>query len=88
MAQLQKMLWAAKNPFVILGGSRWNEAAVAGMRRFAERFDLPVGCSFRRQHLFDHDHPNYAGDVGIGPNPDLARRIKRTPTCCCSSAAA
>ena len=45
MAQLQKMLWAAKQPFVILGGSRWSEAAVAGMRRFAERFDLPVGCS-------------------------------------------
>ena len=76
MAQLQKMLWRAKRPFVILGGSRWNEAAVAGMRRFAERFDLPVGCSFRRQMLFDHDHPNYAGDVGIAPNPDLARRIR------------
>ena len=76
MAELQKMLWAAKNPFVILGGSRWNEAAVAGMRRFAERFDLPVGCSFRRQTLFDNDHPNYAGDVGIGPNPELARRIR------------
>jgi acetolactate synthase I/II/III large subunit len=76
MAHLQKMLWAAKNPFVILGGPRWHEAAVAGMRRFAERFDLPVGCSFRRQGLFDHDHRNYAGDVGIGPNPELARRIR------------
>ena len=76
MAQLQKMLWAAKRPFVILGGSRWSEGAVAGMRRFAERFDVPVGCSFRRQMLFDHDHPNYAGDVGIAPNPELARRVK------------
>ncbi len=76
MAQLQKMLWAAKKPFVIVGGSRWNEQAVAAMQRFAERFDLPVGCSFRRQTLFDNDHPNYAGDVGIGPNPDLARRVR------------
>ena len=76
MAQLQKLLWAAKKPFVILGGSRWNEAAVAGMRRFAERFDIAVGCSFRRQMLFDHDHANYAGDVGIAPNPELARRVK------------
>jgi acetolactate synthase-1/2/3 large subunit len=76
MAQLQKMLWAAERPFVIAGGPRWNEAAVAGLRRFAERFDLPVGCSFRRQSLFDHDHPNYAGDVGIGPNPALAERIR------------
>ncbi|HZP19686.1 MAG TPA: thiamine pyrophosphate-binding protein [Bauldia sp.] len=76
MAQLQKMLWAAKRPFVILGGSRWNESAVAGFRRFAERFNLPVGVSLRRQGLFDHDHPNYAGDVGIGINPALAGRVK------------
>jgi acetolactate synthase-1/2/3 large subunit len=76
MAELQKMLWAAQRPFVILGGSRWSEAAVAGVRRFIERFDLPVGVSFRRQMLFDHDHPNYAGDVGIGPNPALAKRIR------------
>ncbi len=76
MAQLQKMLWTAKRPFVILGGSRWSEAATAGVRRFAERFDLPVGCSFRRQSLFDNDHPNYAGDVGIGINPKLAARIR------------
>ncbi|MCR4282474.1 MAG: thiamine pyrophosphate-dependent enzyme, partial [Bauldia sp.] len=59
-----------------LGGSRWSEAAVDGMRRFAERFDLPVGCSFRRQMLFDHGHPNYAGDVGISPNPEVARSVR------------
>ncbi|HVY19342.1 MAG TPA: thiamine pyrophosphate-binding protein [Bauldia sp.] len=76
MAHLQKMLWAAARPFVILGGTRWNEASVAGIRRFAERFDLPVGVSFRRQSLFDHDHPNYAGDVGLGINPALVQRIK------------
>jgi acetolactate synthase-1/2/3 large subunit len=77
MAELEKMLGAAKRPFVILGGSRWSEAAVAGVRRFAERFDVPVGCSLRRQSLFDNDHPNYAGDVGIGINPALAQRVKR-----------
>jgi acetolactate synthase I/II/III large subunit len=76
MAELQQMLSKAKKPFVILGGSRWSEAAAAGMRRFAERFDLPVGCSLRRQMLFDHDHPNYAGDVAIGINPALAARVK------------
>jgi acetolactate synthase-1/2/3 large subunit len=76
MAHLQKMLWAAERPFVILGGPRWNEASVAGIRRFAERFDLPVGVSFRRQALFDHDHPNYAGDVGLGINPALVQSIK------------
>ncbi|MBO6755144.1 MAG: thiamine pyrophosphate-binding protein [Roseibium sp.] len=76
MADLQKRLWAAERPIAILGGSRWSEAAVAAFTRFSERFDLPVACSFRRQMLFDHLHPNYAGDVGIGINPNLAARIK------------
>ncbi|MBZ9986269.1 thiamine pyrophosphate-binding protein [Mesorhizobium sp. BH1-1-5] len=73
---LQMLLANAKRPFVILGGTRWNEQAVAHMRTIAEAWSLPVGCSFRRQMLFDHLHPNYAGDVGIGINPKLAARIK------------
>ncbi len=76
MADLQKRLWAAEQPIVIAGGSRWNERAVAGLKRFSERFELPVACSFRRQMLFDHCHPNYAGDVGIGINPALRKRIE------------
>jgi acetolactate synthase-1/2/3 large subunit len=77
MAQLQKLLWAARAPLVVLGGSRWTAAAVQSVRRFAERFDLPVACSFRRQTLFDNDHPNYAGEVGIAPNPALAERLRQ-----------
>lgn len=76
MAELQKRLWAAERPLAILGGSRWSQEAVAAFTRFAERFDLPVACSFRRQMLFDNLHPNYAGDVGIGINPQLLARIK------------
>ncbi|MBG6162123.1 acetolactate synthase-1/2/3 large subunit [Labrenzia sp. EL_195] len=76
MAELQKRLWVAERPIAILGGSRWSEDAVAAFTRFAERFDLPVACSFRRQMLFDNLHPNYAGDVGIGIRPKLLARIK------------
>ncbi len=76
MAELQKRLWAAKNPVVLVGGTRWNEAAVRSLVRFAERFDLPVAVSFRRQMLFPADHPNFAGDLGIGPNPDLLKRFQ------------
>ena len=36
---------------------------------------LPIGTSFRSQDYSDNRHPNYVGDVGIGPNPDLAKRI-------------
>ncbi|TIT89310.1 MAG: thiamine pyrophosphate-binding protein, partial [Mesorhizobium sp.] len=73
---LEMLLAGAKRPFVILGGTRWDDQAVAQMRTIAEAWSLPVGCSFRRQMLFDHLHPNYAGDVGIGINPKLAAQIK------------
>ena len=76
MAQLQKLLWAAKNPVVILGGSGWTATAVAALQRFAELFDLPVATSFRRAGLFNGDHRNYAGEIGIGPNPKLKARIE------------
>ena len=75
MAELQKLLWAAKKPVAILGGSGWNEKAIAAMVRFAERFQLPVATSFRRAMLFPNEHPLYAGEIGIGPNPKLKERI-------------
>jgi acetolactate synthase-1/2/3 large subunit len=76
MAKLQKLLWAAKAPIALLGGSRWSEQAWASLQRFAERFALPVATTFRRGHLFDALHECYAGDLGIGPNPKLIARIK------------
>ena len=69
------MLLAAQRPFVIVGGSGWDAAACDALQRFAEGWQLPVGCAFRFQDLFDNRHPNYAGDVGIGINPKLAKRI-------------
>jgi acetolactate synthase-1/2/3 large subunit len=76
MQSFAAMLGAAERPIAILGGSRWSEAAVAAFVRFAESAGLPVTTSFRRAHLFPADHPNYVGDVGIGPNPTLSARVK------------
>ncbi|UXT41407.1 thiamine pyrophosphate-binding protein [Agrobacterium tumefaciens] len=76
MAAFAKMLGEAKRPVFIIGGTRWSEEGVAGFKAFAENNKLPVGCSFRRQMLFDHLSPSYAGDVGIGINPTLAKEIK------------
>jgi acetolactate synthase-1/2/3 large subunit len=76
MEQLQKLLHGAERPIVIVGGSRWSEDAYVALRRFSERFALPVATSFRRAQLFDQSHPNYAGDLGIGANPKLVARIK------------
>jgi acetolactate synthase-1/2/3 large subunit len=76
MAELQKLLWAAKTPIAILGGSGWTQKAVDTFVRFSERFDLPVATSFRRASLFPNLHRNYAGEIGIGPNPKLKARIE------------
>ena len=75
VTQFAELLATAKNPIIIAGGSRWDAASVAQLQRFSEKHHLPVGCSFRRQQLFDHTHKNYAGDVGLGINPALKDRI-------------
>ncbi|MFX9623019.1 acetolactate synthase, partial [Acinetobacter baumannii] len=69
------LLDSARQPLVIAGGSRWTAAAVAALQTFADRLDLPVATSFRRQALFDQLHRCYAGDVGLGINPALKARI-------------
>ncbi|MCJ2140875.1 thiamine pyrophosphate-binding protein [Methylobacterium sp. E-066] len=74
--RLRTMLAAAQRPVVLLGGARWTESARATLAAWAERHDVPVAVSFRRANLFDADHPNFAGELGIGPNPDLLARIK------------
>ena len=37
---------------------------------------MPIATTFRRAHLFDANHPCYAGDLGIGPNPKLLARVQ------------
>ena len=73
---LHTLVATAKQPLVLLGGSRWTREARCNMVAWSERFDLPVATSFRRASLFPPHHPNYAGDLGIGPNPKLANRVK------------
>lgn len=75
MARLAELLAQAKHPVMVLGGSCWDAQACQSLAQFAERFKLPVATSFRRAALFDADHPNYAGDLGIGPDPRLKQRI-------------
>lgn len=70
-------LAAASNPIIIAGGSRWNTQAHQDIAAFAAAHAVPVACSFRRQMVFPANHPNYAGDVGLGVNPKLIERVKR-----------
>ena len=76
IAELQQRIEAAERPVVILGGSRWSDAAVQQFAGFAEAFALPVYCSFRRQMLCSAKHPSYGGDLGLGANPKLLQAIR------------
>ncbi len=76
MAELQKRLWAAERPFVIVGGPGWTEKTSASVMRFAERFELPVAAEFRRASALDGEHPNYCGEIGLGVNPKLRARAE------------
>lgn len=78
MEVLQARLAAARSPVVIVGGSRWDESSVQGLVSFAERFELPVVASFRRQMLFPASHRCFAGDLGLGVNPALLALIKNS----------
>ncbi|WP_118133144.1 thiamine pyrophosphate-binding protein [Oceanicella sp. SM1341] len=76
IATLAELLARAERPVLVAGGSRWAPEDAAALAAFAEACDLPVACSFRRQMLLDNTHPNYAGDIGLGPSPALAKRIR------------
>jgi acetolactate synthase-1/2/3 large subunit len=76
MAELAQRLQAAQQPVAILGGSRWSEQAVQEFAAFAQAWQLPVYCSFRRQMLFPATHTCYGGDLGLGANPKLLARIQ------------
>ena len=76
LERLGSQLGVARRPLMILGGGGWSAEACADLQAFVETFDLPVGCSFRRQDLLDNRHPNYVGDVALGINPKLAQRVR------------
>jgi len=76
--RMRAMLMQAARPFVILGGPGWNGEAIASARKFSEVFDLPVCTSFRAKDRFDNTHANYCGDLGIGAQPALVKRIRES----------
>ena len=70
MSRLQKLLWAAERRSCCSAAAAGRTRPAPRSRASRERFALPVATTFRRAHLFDPRHPCYAGDLGIGPNPE------------------
>jgi acetolactate synthase-1/2/3 large subunit len=78
LQRVGELLAAAQRPLLLLGGGDWNAAACEDIRAFAEDWNLPVGCSFRRQDLLDNRHPNYVGEIGIAAGPQVKRRVQES----------
>ncbi|MFN7123719.1 MAG: thiamine pyrophosphate-binding protein [Hydrogenophaga sp.] len=78
LRELRTLLLASERPLVIAGGGGWTPQAAAALQRFAENWQLPVTNAFRFQDTFDNHHALYAGDVGLGINPALAKRVRES----------
>jgi acetolactate synthase-1/2/3 large subunit len=74
--QAMSAFTSAKKPMVIAGGGNWNSAACEALRSWANAQAVPVATSFRSQDVIDNLDPAFAGDLGIGANPVLVRRIQ------------
>ena len=73
---LRALLAGARRPLVVVGGGGWTAQASEDLGRFVEANALATAASFRCQDRLDNSHPCYAGDLGLGIDPKLARRVR------------
>ncbi|HEX3404875.1 MAG TPA: thiamine pyrophosphate-dependent enzyme [Acetobacteraceae bacterium] len=76
LTQFRNLLSRSRKPLAVLGGSSWTEAGRSAIRDFLLGNDVPVAVGFRRQALYDGTLDNFAGDLGVGSDPGLVRKIK------------
>jgi acetolactate synthase-1/2/3 large subunit len=67
VAAVADMIAEAERHIVIVGGRAHQPAGRRALRAAAEAWSLPVFTTFEHQDVFDHDHPNFAGELGIRP---------------------
>ena len=77
--QLASMLARAERPLVWVGGALANADAgtLDELRQLAEQWMLPVCPTHRRPQLFDSNHPNYGGYMGIRVPKDLVAEMRK-----------
>ena len=74
--QAMQVFANAKRPMIIAGGGNWNRAACDKLSAWANQEGVPVATSFRSQDLIDNLDAIFAGDLGIGANPALVKRVQ------------
>jgi acetolactate synthase-1/2/3 large subunit len=66
----------SQRPLLILGGSAWTTEGRSKVEAFVEANRLPVVASFRRQDLFNNQHPCYVGHLGLGQPPYIGDLVR------------
>ena len=61
--QLMGRINAARKPVLLIGSGTQYANAWQQVIDFAEKFQLPVLTSYKRQDAFPNNHPNYAGNM-------------------------
>lgn len=74
--KMRAMIAAAKRPVAVVGGSCWTDAGRAALGTFLTHNDIPVTVGFRRHAHYDGARENFVGDLGVGSDPGLIRKIK------------
>ena len=80
--QLAALLTAAERPLILVGGALLAEAVhdravFDALTRLSEDWFLPICPTHRRPQLFDADHPNHGGYMGIRVPPKQIGAMKR-----------
>ncbi len=78
IARCGEFLAAAERPLIIVGGSGWSETTRLQLQQYAETSGIALLNSFRCQDFIDNEHQNYAGDLGIGFNPEIHQLVKES----------
>ena len=78
LAQFIEEIKASSKPILVLGGSLWSEKAEKDLISISEMLGLTILTSHRRQSLFNNLHKNYGGDLGLGVNPKIIKRINES----------
>ena len=76
LSAFRDLLSASARPLLLFGGGGWTAESAADLQAFCEANGLPAMAAFRSQDIFDNDHPNFVGELGVNTNPKLAQRVK------------
>lgn len=75
LQRFEHMLQAAQRPLMVVGCGSWSKEDALALEQFSRKFEIPVAAAFRSQDAFNNDHHLYIGDLGLGQNPKLSKRV-------------